>query len=66
MYAPLGIQDLAHVYSEIADDLRMQYTLGYHSSNHARDGEWREIDVKIQGRRDLAVRARKGYYGDRD
>ena len=63
MYAPRHINDLAHIYSEIANDLRVQYTLGYNSSNAIRDGEWREIEVDIKNRPDLAVRARRGYYG---
>ncbi len=63
MYAPRHINDLAHIYSEIANDLRVQYTLGYNSSNAVRDGEWREIEVDVKNRPDLAVRARRGYYG---
>jgi VWFA-related protein len=64
MYSPRDIYDLSNVYSEIADDLRIQYTLGYHSTNPHHDGQWREIDVKIVNRPELAVRARKGYYSD--
>jgi VWFA-related protein len=65
MYAPRASGDLRHVYREIADDLRVQYTLGYHSMHAANDGQWREIEVKIINRPDLAVRARRGYYGKR-
>lgn len=65
MYAPRSTQDLTYVYSEIANDLRVQYTLGYHSQNAANNGKWRNIEVKISNRPDLAVRARKGYYGRR-
>jgi VWFA-related protein len=66
MYAPRDINDLIMVYSEIADDLRIQYTLGYHSSHPVHDGKWREIDVKVVNRPELAVRARKGYYSDQN
>lgn len=65
MYAPRHISDLANVYSEIANDLRVQYTLGYNSSNAVRDGRWREIDVEVKNRPDLEVRSRRGYYGGR-
>ncbi|UCF38556.1 MAG: VWA domain-containing protein [Acidobacteriota bacterium] len=65
MYAPRDARDLHQIYREIAEDLRIQYTLGYHSMNANQDGEWREIDVRIRNRDDLAVRARKGYYGNR-
>lgn len=62
MYSPRYIDDLAHVYSEIADDLRIQYTLAYSSTNPARDGSWRSIKVRIRNRHDAVARTRKGYY----
>lgn len=65
MYSPRAIQDLSHVYSEIADDLRVQYTLAYNSTNGAKDGRWREIKVAVPRRRDAVVRTRKGYYAAR-
>lgn len=65
MYSPNDIRDLSHVYSEIADDLRIQYTLGYHSSHPSQDGRWRSIEVRIRNQPDLVVRTRKGYYSVR-
>ncbi len=62
MYAPNRIQDLSRAYAEIADDLRVQYTLGYSSTNTSKDGAWRKVKVSILNRPDLAVRTRKGYY----
>lgn len=61
-YSPRGINDLTRVYNEIADDLRLQYTLGYKSTNPSQDGNWRNIEVSVRDRRDLIVRSRKGYY----
>lgn len=63
MYVPRTANDLFQIYSEIANDLRVQYTLGYHSQSASNNGLWREIEVKIINRPDLAVRARRGYYG---
>jgi len=63
MYAPKTANDLFHIYTEVANDLRVQYTIGYQSQNSANDGQWREIEVTIINRPDLAVRARRGYYG---
>lgn len=60
-YSPRRIDDLSHVYSEIADDLRIQYTLAYSSTNVIRDGSWRKIRVKIKDRTDLQARTRRGY-----
>ncbi len=62
MYAPQAINDLNRVYSEIADDLRIQYWLGYTSSNRNMDGSWRAIQVKVRNHPSAAVRTRKGYY----
>jgi VWFA-related protein len=62
MYSPKRIEDLTRVYSEIADDLRIQYQLGYNSSNRTHDGRWRQIKVRITSRPDAVVRTRKGYY----
>ncbi|HSR52838.1 MAG TPA: hypothetical protein VLV83_18595, partial [Acidobacteriota bacterium] len=62
MYSPTDIYDLDRVYSEIPDDLRIQYTLVYSSTNPVRDGSWRDIRVEIRNRRDLVVRTRRGYY----
>lgn len=66
MYTPTRSQDLASAYSEIADDLRVQYTLGYNSTNPAKDGAWRKVKVAVVNRSDLVVRTRKGYYAGQE
>jgi VWFA-related protein len=63
MYAPRTANDLFRIYTEVANDLRVQYTIGYHSQGAANNGQWREIEVRIINRPDLTVRARRGYYG---
>jgi Ca-activated chloride channel family protein len=62
VYEPASIGDLDAVYARIWEDLRSQYTLGYVSSNPARDGRWRQIEVKVQGRAGVKTRHRTGYY----
>jgi Ca-activated chloride channel homolog len=66
MYEPRAVHDLSPVYGEIADDLRVQYTLGYHSGDPSRDGRWRELEVRVKDRTDLVVRTRRGYYAGRE
>ncbi len=66
MYSPHKVDELSSVYSEIADDLRVQYQLGYNSTNRAHDGKWREIRVEVENHPDAAVRTRKGYYARGD
>lgn len=51
--------------------LKLRYTLGYNSSNPARDGAFRKIDVRLNDRygrpdSDYSVSARRGYYSPVD
>ena len=62
MYSPRKIGELSGVYSEIADDLRIQYLLAYNSTNQAHDGRWREIRLEVEHHPEAVVRTRKGYY----
>jgi Ca-activated chloride channel homolog len=61
MYSPKRAQDLTGVYSEIADDLRIQYLLSYASTNTSEDGGWRAIRVEVNDHPEAVVRTRKGY-----
>jgi Ca-activated chloride channel family protein len=60
-----GIGQLAGVYDQVAEELRSQYNLGYFSSNAARDGRWRSIQVRVRARPQLQVRHRTGYFAPR-
>jgi len=53
--------DLLGGIKRIADESQSYYLVGYNSSNTARDGRFRKIQVKVAGK-GLKVRARKGYY----
>jgi Ca-activated chloride channel family protein len=60
-FFPAKIEDLNSVYSQIADELASQYTIGYTSKNPRRDGAWRRIDVRVT-RPNATARAKRGYY----
>ena len=60
-FFPARIEDLSGVYSQIADELASQYTLGYTSGNQRRDGAWRRLVVQV-GRANITPRTKKGYY----
>jgi len=49
------------IFDQIAQELRSQYSLGYNSTNTARDGRFRQIKI-IPRDSSYTVRARKGYY----
>ena len=48
-------------FDQISEELRSQYTLGYYSTNAARDGTYRKIKVETD-RKDIDVLTRRGYY----
>ena len=60
-FFPAKIDDLNGVYTQIADELASQYTLGYTSANPRRDGAWRRIVVQLS-RPNVTPRTKKGYY----
>jgi len=60
-FFPIKIEDLTGVYSQIADELASQYTIGYASGNQRRDGAWRRVVVQVS-RPNITPRSKKGYY----
>jgi VWFA-related protein len=55
---------IRRAFEEFAADLRHQYSIGFNSTDPARDGRWRELTVDVPGR-DVTVRTRTGYYAPR-
>ncbi len=62
---PFKIEDLAQSFENIANELRHQYNIFYRPEPLRTDGRYQAVDVRVKGRRDLVVRARKGYYAPR-
>ena len=54
--------DLISSFARIEADMHAQYRLAYIPRKAEREGEWREIEVSVRGRRDLLARTRNGYY----
>lgn len=52
---------LNEVFTEIQDELRNQYSIAYESTNAARDGSFRRIEIKVDNS-NYRVQARNGYY----
>lgn len=61
-YIPKTISDLETAFNQIAADLAQQYVLSYYQAEEHRDGRFHVIDLRIRSRKDVRVRARKGYY----
>ncbi len=58
--------DFGEAFDRVQKDISSYYILGYVSSNQTKDGRYRSIDVKLKGKNDAKLRAREGYYADRD
>jgi Ca-activated chloride channel family protein len=58
----LEMRDLGPAFEEIARELASQYSIGYYSTNSARDGKFRRVEVKVK-KPGLVARTKKGYYG---
>jgi len=60
-FFPFKAEDLSESFQDISAELRSQYSVAYRSSNPARDGSFRSVKIETD-RKNLRVKARKGYY----
>jgi Ca-activated chloride channel family protein len=61
-YFPFKAEDLDQDFENIANELRHQYNIFYRPDPLKTDGLYHTVSLKVKGRKDLVVRARKGYY----
>jgi Ca-activated chloride channel family protein len=61
-FFPFKSQDLAQSFENIANELRHQYVIVYRPEPLKADGLFHPVDIRVKGRKDLIVRARRGYY----
>lgn len=64
-FFPFREEDLAVNFQDISEELRAQYALSYVPTNPARDGTYREIEIRPLDD-DYEVRARPGYFAPQD
>ena len=57
--------DFGEAFARVQRDMSAYYLLGYSSTNPAKDGRFRRIQVRVK-REGFRVEARAGYYADRD
>jgi Ca-activated chloride channel family protein len=63
-FFPGHVNDLTDVYTQIAEELSSQYTVGYTPKNTRRDGTWRRLVVRVN-KPDAVVRTKQGYLAPR-
>ena len=61
-FFPFKVEDLDQSFENIANELRHQYNIFYRPEPLKTDGLYHPVTVKTRTRKDLVVRARKGYY----
>lgn len=63
-YFPQSLQDVEGIATEVAQVIRNQYTVGYHSTRSPSLGGYRRVHVEAFGpkQRQLTVRTKNGYY----
>jgi VWFA-related protein len=65
VYVPKTTDELNEAFVQIAADLANQYVLSYYPGDERRDGQFHNIDLRVKARKDVRVRARRGYYAPR-
>jgi VWFA-related protein len=65
-FFPFQAKDLNQSFENIANELRHQYNLFYRPEPLKNDGRYHQVQIRVRNRKDLVVRARKGYYARRE
>jgi len=60
-FFPFKMKDIKSSFAAIEDELRSQYVISYHPADFEANGRYRPIEITAL-KKDLQVRARKGYY----
>jgi VWFA-related protein len=63
-FFPYKMKDVTRSFAAIEDELRSQYVVSYRPADFDADGRFRAIDITAL-KKDLQVRARRGYYAPR-
>jgi len=61
-FFPFKVQDLEQSFENIANELRHQYNVLYRPDPLRTDGLYHTVSIRVRGRKDVIVRARRGYY----
>jgi len=65
-FFPKELEEVNRIATEVARDIRSQYTIEYTPTNTAMDGSYRKIKVAVNAPGHPTVRTRSGYYATPD
>jgi VWFA-related protein len=60
-YFSQDVSELAAQFERITENLRHRYIVGYTSTNSARDGKWRSVEISTRSS-GIRISSRKGYF----
>ena len=61
-FFPFKVEELEQSFQDIANELRHQYNISYRPEPLVADGLFHPIELRVKGRKDIVIHARKGYY----
>ena len=61
-FFPFKVEELEQSFQDIANALRHQYNISYRPEPLVADGLFHPIELRVKGRKDIIIHARKGYY----
>ncbi|HEX6880838.1 MAG TPA: VWA domain-containing protein [Terriglobales bacterium] len=61
-FFPNKVEDVAHAFGTIQDELRSQYAVSYKPADFSADGRYRSIQIVARSDKNVVIRARKGYF----
>jgi VWFA-related protein len=65
-FFPKELSEVEHIATDVARDIRSQYTIEYSPSDTAMDGSYRTIKVAVNAPGHPSVRTRSGYFATPD
>ena len=65
-FFPKDVEEVDMIASQVAHDIRSQYTIEYSPTNAAMDGTFRAIHIAVRAAGNPTVRTRSGYYATPD
>jgi VWFA-related protein len=58
---PQNVSELSGEFQRVIEDLRRRYVVGYTSTNGERNGQWRNVDIRLKAAPQVTVRSSGGY-----
>ena len=58
---PQDVSQLSDEFARVVEDLRRRYLIAYTSTNAERNGQWRNVEIKLKSASDAHVRSKGGY-----